>query len=1240
MKKKDQKVIKSTNQFPVVGIGASAGGLEAFKKLLKAIPEDSGMAYVLVQHLDPHHESMLPELLQKVTKIPVLEISDDIKVEADHIYVIPSNKIMIANDGVLQLTPRPSAAKNKLNLPIDLFFKSLAEVHQTHAIGVVLSGTASDGTVGLKSIKDNGGITFAQDQVSAAYIGMPLSAVEAGVVDFVLPPEEIPLKILEIIKTFQTNLSEIHGEQAQDEEIFKQIISLLRIRKGIDFTYYKQTTIRRRILRRMALNKIEEPNLYLKKLRDNKAEQDILYQDLLIPVTSFFRDTASFDNLKDSIFPIILKNKTAGDSIRVWIAGCSTGEEAYSIAICLKEYLNDKFKKIQIFATDISDPAITKARTGFYPYNELDSVSELRLKEFFTKTNGGYYVNKEIRDMCVFANHNLLNDPPFGKLDLISCRNVLIYMEPYLQKKALTTFHYALNPKGFLFLGKSETISSVQDLFSLATKNDKIFSRKEAPGRFMHVASQRSEQNFSNVDANPKDENIRTDFQKTADEIILSKYTPAGVIVNDLMDIMHFRGVTSKYLEQSPGKPSHNLLKMAKLGLAFELRNLLHKSKKENKPIIKENIPLQEGTELRSISIEAIPLPNTIEPYYLILFHENNSFDNVALTRNNKKSSTDLSVSDYKDIRIQQLEKELAQTREDMRAITEDQEAANEELQSANEELLSSSEELQSLNEELETNKEELQSTNEELIVVNHEMNSLNEQITEARDYAEAIVATIREPLLVLDKNLKIKSANSSYYQSFKVNQEETEGNFIFDVYNKQWDIPALRTLLENILPEKTSFKNFEINLNFQNLGERIMLLNARELRLQNGTEKLILLVIEDITELRVKTIALQLKENELLNKDISARILEKEKLEKAVVERTAELEKVNKELIFQNQEKEKRASELIVANKELAFQNNEKEKRAQELNLANTELAFQNKEKEKKASELIIANKELAIQNKEKEKKAIELINANKELAFQNTEKEKRAIELMIVNKELESFAYVSSHDLQEPLRKIQTFAGRILEKENQNLSDTGKDYFIRMISAAKRMQQLIEDLLSFSRINMAERKFENTNLKKLIEDIKKELKDTIEEKNAIIEIKEMCKANIIPFQFRQLINNLLSNAFKFSRPNLPPHIVIESSIINGNDINIEKSNLPLGRITLNKNYCHVSVSDNGIGFEPQYSKRIFEVFQKLHRKEEYAGTGIGLAIVNKIVENHYGVITATSELGKGSRFDIYFPT
>ena len=1099
----------------------------------------------------------------------------------------------------------------------------------------MLSGTASDGTRGLKAIKDYGGITFAQDEASAAYEGMPQSAIQAGVVDFVLPPEEIVLKLLEIKKQLQLSDEELQNLPHQDEEVFKQILAILRVRKRTDFTYYKQSTIRRRILRRIAINKLEEPADYLQFLKKHKTEQDLLFQDMLIPVTAFFRDSKVYEHLCATVFPQIMEQRADGEAIRVWVAACSTGEEAYSMAICLKSLMGDELVKVQIFATDISEPAIVKARSGIYTKNEIEGLPDNHLEEYFTKIPNGYQVNREIRDMCVFAVHDFLNDPPFGRIDLVSCRNVLIYMEPYLQKKALTTFHYSLKPKGFLLLGKSETSGSVPDLFAPADKHIKIFVRKDVPGRFMQVNNPHNDQSLNDDHIHPANLNLQTDFQKTADDILLSRYTPAGVVINEAMDIVHFRGTTGLYLEQQPGKPSHNLLKMARSGLAFELRNMLHKAKKTNLAVEIANIPLIINGQQHIITIEAIPLPNIVEPHYLILFHETAAHLHIPGGKTRGFSKTKLNE---RDLYINQLEKEIAQNREDMRRITEDQEAANEELQSSNEELLSGSEELQSLNEELETSKEELQSTNEELLVVNQELVNLNEQVTSARNYAESIVATIHEPMLVLEKDLRVRSANQAFYDIFRVTEPVTKGFPLYELGNGQWNIPRLRELLENILVSSKPLQDFELTHVFPVIGEKIMMLNATKIIRDNPDEELILLAINDITEVRTKSLAVMMLEKDLLRKDIDGYKLNKDILENDVAERTKELNRVNKELVFQNAEKEKRADELAVANAELAYQNKIKAVLADELVLANTELLYQNKIKAKLADELVLANTELVYQNAIKAKLADELVLANTELIFQNAEKEKRATELMIANKELESFTYISSHDMQEPLRKIQTFTKLILDKEYDILSEKGKVYFQRIENSAQRMRQLITDLLDFSSVKTAERKFEKTDLRVIVQEVKNDFKEVLKEKEGSIEIGEMCPATVIPFQLRQLMQNLISNAIKFSDPGRPPHIVVQSELTQGS---ILKKNYSLGNkeFSLNKIYCHISVADNGIGFEEEYKERIFDLFQRLHGKADYPGTGIGLSIVKKIVENHSGFIIASSKPDQGACFDIFLP-
>jgi len=815
------------------------------------------MAYILVQHLDPAHESILADLLQRVTKIPVQEITNNIKVVPDHIYIIPSNKLLTATDGVLQLSAR--LPKTQRNMPIDVLFYSLAEVHQDHAIGVVLSGTATDGTLGLKAIKDQGGVTFAQDPQSAAYDGMPQSAIDAGVVDFTLAPEKIPQQLLLLNAGFKGSprAAEADGGQIA-ESAYKQIISLIRVSSGVDFTYYKQATIRRRIIRRMALCMKKSIDDYISYLRDSTIEQDILYQDLLIPVTQFFRDPKMFDSLSEKFFPALLKDRGRDNPIRLWVAGCSTGEEAYSMVMCFQEFLADKAPslKLQVFATDISETAIIKARSGMYGASEIGGLPAGYLERYFTKIDGKFRLNKIVRDACIFAHHNYIKDPPFANIDLVSCRNSLIYLEPFLQKRALTTFHYSLNEKGVLILGKSETVGQGSEFFGVLDKSSKFYSRKSTKGNFLHMLVGRdSDVNGKESKRAVSVEINKDDYQKSGDELLLSKYVPPGVIVNEEMDIVQFRGATGMWLEQSNGKPNSSLLKMARESISFELRSLFHKAKKAREPQIKESIPLQYAGKDHLVTIEIIPLPNTIEHYFLVLFRDTTLPADIAEGSDKDGDHPNkLKLRFAREVvRNKLLQNELAQTREDMRSVTEDQEAVNEELQSANEELLSGSEELQSLNEELETSKEEVQTSNEELIIVNQELFDRNEQLNLARLYAESIVSTIREPIIILNRELKVKSANRAFYSKFQVKEEETEGRLLFELGSKQWAKPDLKKLLGEVLPKKMNVIDFEVAASFPGLGNRIMLLNATPVVRDQSEEPAILIALEDITEKREK---------------------------------------------------------------------------------------------------------------------------------------------------------------------------------------------------------------------------------------------------------------------------------------------------------------------------------------------------------------------------------------------------
>ena len=743
---------------PIVGVGASAGGFEAFRQLLTALPSDTGLALVLVQHLDPGHESLLAKLLSKATAMPVAEVEEGMTVEPNHVYVIPPNKTMGIRNGTLHLMPRGEPAAK--HLPIDYFLGSLAADRGNRAIGVILSGTASDGTMGLKTIKTEGGVTFAQDLKSAKYDGMPRSAIAAGCVDFVLPPEAIASELARIGRHPYLGLEPpAHAEEPPDssDDVLHKIFLVLQKATGVNFTYYKYSTIKRRIARRMLLHKLENPEQYLKFLHENAAEPAALCEDILIHVTGFFREPEAFQALAQRIFPKILDTKPPGESIRIWVPGCSTGEEAYSIAMVLLECLGDRVGSvpIQIFGTDISAVSIDKARAGLYSESSLGEVSQERLRRFFVKGEGGFQIVKSLREMCVFARQDLSQDPPFSRLDFISCRNVLIYMGPVLQKKVMAIFHYALKPTGFLMQGKSESISGFADLFTVIDREHKICSKRPGePGRVFDLSTAASYERAMRADAAKPETQLRFDVQREADRIVLGQYAPAGVVVDENLHILHFRGQSSPYLSPPPGQASLGLLRMVRPELAVELRAALHHSKKQEIAVRKEGIRIQRDGHLWDVSLDVVPMKSDLgERFFLILFQEAPAGVPAGSEAGGQAPATGRRQS-REDARLR---RDLQATKESLQSMIQEQEAISEELKSANEEALSSNEELQSTNEELETAKEELQSTNEELVTVNEQLGNRNFELAQLNDDLTNLIGSVNIPILMLSGDWRIR---------------------------------------------------------------------------------------------------------------------------------------------------------------------------------------------------------------------------------------------------------------------------------------------------------------------------------------------------------------------------------------------------------------------------------------------------------------------------------------------------
>ncbi len=955
-------------RFPIIGIGASAGGLEAYEQFFRNVPVDSGLAFVLVQHLDPSHESLLTEILQRCTSLPVVEARDHVIVESNHVYVIPPNRDLAIFHGTLQLS-LPEMPRGQ-RMPIDAFLRSLAEDQGERAIGIVLSGTGTDGTQGLRAILGAGGITLVQDPATAKYDGMPGSAIKAGFATHVLPVERMPAALLASARhrAGTRDLPALSASAPLPTGGIAKVLQVLRAATGNDFSLYKKSTIGRRIERRMAQQDLTDVELYARFLKEHPPELQALFKELLINVTRFFRDPEAFVALRQEILPQLVAGKPEDYVLRVWVPGCSTGEEAYSIAMVLREFMDETRQelKVQLYSTDLDDEAIATARAGVYPPNIVADVSPERLRRFFVKEDAGYRIRKEIRDMVVFAVQNVIKDPPFTKLDLVSCRNLMIYLEAELQDRLIPALHYALKPGGVLLLSPSESIGNHTQLFAALNRKWKFYKALDTPASTRAMIARGPAWRPAGENREPRAERkavTESNFAELTRRVLLQSYAPPSLVTDAKGTILFVHGETGRYLRPAPGNATLNVVDMAHEELQLELRAALRLAANQGTPTLGRELPLKTDGNDETVSLSVRPLPDADGNPGLILV----SFEDVAPPAVAKKPGRSRRRAAPAGSRsIEELERDLAQTRENLQATIEGQQAANEELKSTNEELQSTNEELQSANEELETSKEELQSVNEELITVNTELQSKIEQLTgmqndmknlldstnigtifldqhlsirrftreaarvyrlvasdlgrpladiksgledddllaaaqavldslvpferevradgvgylvriqpyrtldnviqgvvltftdiskrvaaeaaerRARQLAESIIATVREPLIVMDGDLKVISASRSFYRRFQVAEGDTVGRPLYELGNGQWDIPALRELLETILPRDQSFDDFAVEHDFPAIGRCRMLLNARRVVGAAGEIPLILLAMED----------------------------------------------------------------------------------------------------------------------------------------------------------------------------------------------------------------------------------------------------------------------------------------------------------------------------------------------------------------------------------------------------------
>ena len=1217
---------KTDAPFPVVGIAASAGGLEAFIQLLNNLPADSGMAFVLIQHLAPDRQSLLSEILSRSTEMPVNEAQEGMAVEPNHVYIIAPNSKLLLVDGLLRLLPREKI--DGKYMPADAFFESLAVDRCNKAIGVVLSGADGDGALGLMTIKAAGGLTFAQCEDTAKFESMPNTAAATGNVDFILPPEAIARELANLSHhSFLAGSMPVTIVEAAPKpgSALATIFGLLKSSTGVDFSQYKAATLNRRMQRRMVLYKMERLEDYAQYLLDHPAEVKALYEEILIHVTSFFRDLEAFERLKEYIFPTITHNKSAEVPIRIWVAGCSTGEEVYSIAICLLEFLGDRVipPAIQIFATDISDTAIGKARSGFYLGSQMLGVSEERRRRFFIPVEGGYRICKVVRELCVFARQNLGIDPPFSNLDLVSCRNVMIYLAERLQKRVLSVFHYSLNPTGFLMLGTSESTGKSSDLFTLVDGPSKIYAKQltARPSRLPFGTSffplARPE--------NPHPMNVNSannfDLKRETDQLILKRYNPVGAVVNEQMEIVQLRGDTNRFLRLTSGTPSLNLFAMAVPGLSVDLRTAIYQAQTQNVTVKKERLRLQEGEETHLVNFEVIPFqPNKAETRYFLVLFEGTLPPAIDLESDNldRLEPSDLKqeiVRLRQQLAITKQEKEIAQAH--LQSVVEQQENLTQDLTIANEEIISSNEELQSINEELETAKEEIQATNEELITtveelrtrnldlqqvnndvtnllasinipilmlendlrirsftpmaqrlfnlistdvgrpfsdirVNLEIPNLEEMILEvvetlntkeqevqtqsgywyalrirpyrtvenqiegvvivlididalkrsaatietARNYAETIVESVPTPLMVLDADLQVNTANRALYETFQVSSSETAEDSRFELANGPWNTPELRELLEDILVRDVELNNFEIEQTFGRLGPKTLLLNACKVEPEDRVS-MILLSIEDITDRK----QFEAQRSQLLQQEQSAR---------------------------QQAEKANRAKDEFLAN---------------------------------------------------------------------------------------------LSHELRNPLTPILAWSQML---RSGKLKEAETNRALEVIERSARAQaQLIEDLLDISRITNGKLQLttRSIDLRLVVQAALEGVQLSASAKHIEI-VSHLSSVTVLADidRLQQVLWNILSNAIKFTPAGGRVEIVMQDL----------------------EDYAEVRVTDTGKGIAPELLPHIFDRFRQGDSSSTKAdqGLGLGLAIVYHLVQLHGGTVQADSPgKGQGTTITVRLP-
>lgn len=1221
--------------FPIVGVGASAGGLEALSRLLAALPADTGMAYLLVQHLDPTHPSRLTDLLAKATSMSVTEATDNVKVRPDHVYVIPPSMDMTIAHGLLKLTVR--SEKRGLHLPLDALLRSLALEQQAGAIGVVLSGTGSDGTVGVAEIKGVGGVTFAQDEESARHSGMPRSAVESGYVDFVLPPEAIARELVRVARHPYLRPAgppaEPTADAWDDDQDFRKILGLVRTTVGVDFTQYRDSTIRRRVMRRMMLGTQHTLSEYLKSLQNDSGEVQALGRDLLIHVTGFFRDPEAFEALKTTVFPAIAERKPAGSSIRIWAPGCSTGQEAYSLAIVLLEFLDGTRPSfpIQLFASDISDGvALERARGGVYPESIEADVSPERLRRYFQKVDQGYRIDRAIRDACVFARQNVATDPPFSHVDLISCRNVLIYMAPELQKRVIPTFHFALNNPGFLFLGSSETVGGFGDLFEVADRAHKIYAKKVTRYRSYphfvaseHPGGQRSARVGPSGPPPP-------DFGRAADRILLGRYAPPAVIVHENLNVLQFRGRTGRYLEAPAGEPTANILKLAREGLFLELRSALTEAARQNTIVRRRGVRVWDHEHARDIDLEIVPVqpPGAAERCFLVLFDEQplpaapeaRSADPAADAppgSGQRPAPADAPAIPAAEREVVRLQQELSATKEYLQSLLEQQDAANEELRSANEEVLSSNEELQSTNEELETAKEELQSTNEELTTVNEQLQVRNAELNQANNDLTNLLTSSAIPMVVLGPDLLVRRFTPAATTIMSLLPSDV-GRPLGDIQSTI-EMPDLAGLVGSVV---TSAQTYEREI--QDRAGRWYVLRIYPYSVAlNKVDGCVLLLLDidqvkqdrdelkrQAEQLRQQASLIELSQDAIVVSDAEGRIISWNRGAEDMYGWPAD---ETRGRLLQ--------SLLGTIGPGLGEERESGLERAERWEGELTQVR-------RDATPILVHSRRVVMRDDAGTRVGGLAINRDlTERDRAQRQLEAQADELRDMNERKDEFLAMLAHELRNPLAALR-HATEVVRRAEHDAATLHRALDV-LDRQGQQLERIVDDLLDVSRISHGKIVLHKDTL-----DVAAIVNMAVEMSRARIEGRAHELAVSLPpepqwveadaTRLTEVLANLLDNAAKFTEPGGRIWLSVEPDSAEGTD-----------RVA-------IRVRDSGIGIAPDMLPHIFEMFTQADRSIDRlrGGLGVGLSLARSIVEMHGGTLHADSPgLGHGSEFVVRLP-